>query len=619
MKETKFKDTEVGRIPEDWEATRIDKLCCLKARIGWQGLTTGEYLPQGDYVLVTGTDFNDGYIDWKNCYYVSKWRYDQDINIQIKEGDVLISKDGTIGKVAFLDSIPGPGTLNSGVFVVRPKQDNVMNKAYLSWIFKSIWFKSFIDQLTAGSTINHLYQKDFVKFQLVYPNDISEQSRIATALSAIDNLISELGKLIDKKRAIKQGAMQQLLTGKKRLKGFNEPWVEKKLGEDALILRGGSPRPIEDYITDSQDGLNWIKIGDVKPNDKYFRKTAEKIKKEGLNKTRQVKKGDFILSNSMSFGRPYILDIDGCIHDGWLVIQDYQETYDMLFLYYILCSDAVMNQYASMAAGSSVQNLNKEKVANVLLYAPSSLKEQSAIAKVLSSMDEEISFLEAKREKYNAIKQGMMQQLLTGKIRLVETAVKPNATSANVHFRRSVWAAEIAERLYEEPTFGHVKMEKILFLTERLCHIDIGSHYHRDAAGPYDNNALRSIDSQLKKQKWFEVQRTEKGYRYVPMRNCGKHKTYFNRYYSGIVPMFDKIINTFKTQNTERCEIVATLYSAWEDLLHSNKSFTDADIVNEVLNNWHESKKRISQDRWLKAIQWMRDNGFAPDMSVCMK
>lgn len=619
MKETKFKDTEVGRIPEDWEATRIDKLCCLKARIGWQGLTTGEYLPQGDYVLVTGTDFNDGYIDWKNCYYVSKWRYDQDINIQIKEGDVLISKDGTIGKVAFLDSIPGPGTLNSGVFVVRPKEDNVMNKAYLSWIFKSIWFKSFIDQLTAGSTINHLYQKDFVKFQLVYPNDISEQSRIATALSAIDNLISELGKLIDKKRAIKQGAMQQLLTGKKRLKGFNEPWVEKKLGEDALILRGGSPRPIEDYITDSQDGLNWIKIGDVKPNDKYFRKTAEKIKKEGLNKTRQVKKGDFILSNSMSFGRPYILDIDGCIHDGWLVIQDYQETYDMLFLYYILCSDAVMNQYASMAAGSSVQNLNKEKVANVLLYAPSSLKEQSAIAKVLSSMDEEISFLEAKREKYNAIKQGMMQQLLTGKIRLVETAVKPNATSANVHFRRSVWAAEIAERLYEEPTFGHVKMEKILFLTERLCHIDIGSHYHRDAAGPYDNNALRSIDSQLKKQKWFEVQRTEKGYRYVPMRNCGKHKTYFNRYYSGIVPMFDKIINTFKTQNTERCEIVATLYSAWEDLLHSNKSFTDADIVNEVLNNWHESKKRISQDRWLKAIQWMRDNGFAPDMSVCMK
>ena len=420
MIETRFKDTKVGRIPVDWDATSIDKLCTLKARIGWQGLTTGEYLPQGDYILITGTDFKDGYIDWKNCCYVSKWRYDQDTNIQIKEGDVLISKDGTIGKVAFLNSIPGPGTLNSGVFVVRPKQEDIVNQAYLSWIFKSIWFKSFIDQLTAGSTINHLYQKDFVKFQLVYPKDKSEQTRIATALSNIDALISELGKLIEKKRAIKQGAMQQLLTGKKRLKGFAEPWREKKLGEDATILRGGSPRPIEDYITDSQDGLNWIKIGDVKPDDKYFRKTAEKIKKEGLTKTRQVKKGDFILSNSMSFGRPYILDIDGCIHDGWLVIQDYQETYDMQFLYYVLCSDGVKDQYIAMAAGSSVQNLNKEKVANVILNAPASLEEQSAIASVLSSMDEEISSLEAKREKYTSIKQGMMQQLLTGKIRLID-------------------------------------------------------------------------------------------------------------------------------------------------------------------------------------------------------
>jgi restriction endonuclease S subunit len=614
MIETRFKDTEVGRLPVDWDATSIDKLCTLKARIGWQGLTTGEYLPQGDYILITGTDFKDGYIDWKNCCYVSKWRYDQDTNIQIKEGDVLISKDGTIGKVAFLNNIPGPGTLNSGVFVVRPKQGDIVNQAYLSWIFKSIWFKSFIDQLTAGSTINHLYQKDFVKFQLVYPKDKSEQTRIATALSKIDSLISELGELIEKKRAIKQGAMQQLLTGKKRLKGFSEPWVEKKLGENATILRGGSPRPIEEYITDSQDGLNWIKIGDVKPDDKYFRKTAEKIKKEGLAKTRQVKKGDFILSNSMSFGRPYILDIDGCIHDGWLVIQDYQEAYDMQFLYYVLCSDGVKNQYIAMAAGSSVQNLNKEKVANVILNAPVSLEEQTAIASVLSSMDDEISALEAKKVKYVQIKQGMMQQLLTGKIRLVETAVKTNTTTANVHFRRSVLAAEIAERLYEEPTFGHVKMEKMLFLTERLCRIDIGSHYHRDAAGPYDNRALRSIDSQLKKQKWFDVKRTEKGNRYVPMQNRGKHKSYFDRYYSSVASTFDKIINTFKTQRTEQCEIVATLYSAWEDLLHSNKSFTDADIVNEVLNNWHESKKRISQDRWLSAIQWMRENGLAPNV-----
>lgn len=332
MKETKFKDTEVGRIPEDWEATRIDKLCCLKARIGWQGLTTGEYLSQGDYVLVTGTDFNDGYIDWKNCCYVSKWRYDQDINIQIKEGDVLISKDGTIGKVAFLDSIPGPGTLNSGVFVVRPKQDNVINKAYLSWIFKSIWFKSFIDQLTAGSTINHLYQKDFVKFQLVYPNDISEQSRIATALSAIDNLISELGKLIEKKRAIKQGAMQQLLTGKKRLKGFNEPWVEKKLGEIGTLAMCKRI-----FLEDTKENgeVPFYKIGTFgQQADAYisYAKFAE-FKKA----YRFPHKGDILISAAGTIGRTVIYDgKPAYFQDSNIVWLAHDETHIVnTYLYYV--------------------------------------------------------------------------------------------------------------------------------------------------------------------------------------------------------------------------------------------------------------------------------------------
>jgi type I restriction enzyme S subunit len=135
--------------------------------------------------------------------------------------------------------------------------------------------------------------------------------------------------------------------------------------------------------------------------------------------SRKVYVGDFILSNSMSFGRPYILNIDGCIHDGWLVIQDYQETFDKDFLYYTLGSDDVFKQYISMAAGSSVKNLNKDKVANVVLSVPNTKSEQQAIASVLSSMDNEIAALEAKRKKYEAVKQGMMQQLLTGKIRLI--------------------------------------------------------------------------------------------------------------------------------------------------------------------------------------------------------
>lgn len=195
-------------------------------------------------------------------------------------------------------------------------------------------------------------------------------------------------------------------------------WKEFVLGEHSKIFRGGSPRPIENFLTANPDGVNWVKIGDVSPSSKYITKTKEKIKQSGVKHSRRVENGDFILSNSMSFGRPYIMAISGCIHDGWLVIKDYKDTFDPEFLYYLLSSEVVFSQYVSMAAGSSVQNLNKEKVAQLKFYAPTSLAEQRAIAEALSDMDKLIAALDKKIEKQKMIKQGVMQELLTGKRRL---------------------------------------------------------------------------------------------------------------------------------------------------------------------------------------------------------
>ena len=206
--------------------------------------------------------------------------------------------------------------------------------------------------------------------------------------------------------------------GNKRMK--SHAWEQRKFSKLVLIERGGSPRPIDNYITNKSNGINWVKIGDAPKEGRYITKTAEKIRPEGVNKSREVFPGDLILSNSMSFGKPYIMGIRGCIHDGWLVIQEYQEYYNIDFLYYILSSEFVYNQYKSMAAGSSVQNLNKEKVENVVLCTPASKAEQIAIATILSDMDAEIEALETKRSKYEQVKQGMMQQLLTGKIRLID-------------------------------------------------------------------------------------------------------------------------------------------------------------------------------------------------------
>lgn len=208
--------TEWGAIPKDWKTLSIGKCCSIKARIGWQGLKKSEYLSSGEYVLVTGTDFLNGRIDWKSCVYVSKKRYEQDANIQIVKHDILITKDGTIGKVAFLDDVPCLGTLNSGIFVVRSHSEE-LDQCYLSKIFESFIFDAFLESLVAGSTINHLYQKDFVHFNFPVPPTMSEQTAISNILSDCDSEIAALEEKRDKYKEIKQGMMQQLLTGKIRL------------------------------------------------------------------------------------------------------------------------------------------------------------------------------------------------------------------------------------------------------------------------------------------------------------------------------------------------------------------------------------------------------------------
>ena len=160
-------------------------------------------------------------------------------------------------------------------------------------------------------------------------------------------------------------------------------WEIRRLGEVLLIERGGSPRPIDKYITNSPDGINWIKISDATVSDKYIYKTREKITRDGLHKTRVVNEGDFILSNSMSFGRPYIMKTTGCIHDGWLVLrQTDKKLFETEFLYYLLSSPYVFNQFNELAAGSTVRNLNIALVSSVTIPIPP-LSEQQRIVAIL--------------------------------------------------------------------------------------------------------------------------------------------------------------------------------------------------------------------------------------------
>lgn len=172
-------------------------------------------------------------------------------------------------------------------------------------------------------------------------------------------------------------------------------WEQRKFSELVQIERGGSPRPIDDFITDAPNGLNWVKIGDAPTQGNYITKTAEKIRPEGLPKTREVHPGDLILSNSMSFGKPYIMGIDGCIHDGWLLIRNTYGVFDLTFLCHLLGTPQMLSQYRSLAAGSTVNNLNKELVGNIYVTIPS-ITEQRVLGAYLEQLDNLITLHQRK-------------------------------------------------------------------------------------------------------------------------------------------------------------------------------------------------------------------------------
>ena len=172
----------------------------------------------------------------------------------------------------------------------------------------------------------------------------------------------------------------KIITDNPHSRNIPSKWGLCRFGDIADISRGGSPRPIKSYITNDPNGVNWIKIGDT--DGKYINSTKEKIIQEGVKMSREVKKGDFLLTNSMSFGKPYILNIDGCIHDGWLVISPKEDSYDKDFLYYLLSSQYAYSQFSEKAGGAVVSNLNSDKVANTLFPLLSISEQKRIVSKI---------------------------------------------------------------------------------------------------------------------------------------------------------------------------------------------------------------------------------------------
>lgn len=331
-----------------------------------------------------------------------------------KKNDILISNIRPYLKKVW--SATFDGGASNDVIVVRAKENT--NNNFLTYVLKNEKFISYIMEGAKGVKMPRGDISLIKKYPLSISPKPKEQQKIADCLSSLDNLITAQSKKVGALKEHKKGLMQQLFpqdgekVPKLRFPEFkNAPkWEEKTLGGISQILRGGSPRPIESYLTTNADGLNWLKIGDINKDSKYVVQTQEKVLPTALSKTREVNPGDLILSNSMSFGRPYILKIKACIHDGWIAITKIDKKFDRDYLYYFISSDASQTYFLNNAAGAAVLNLNAEIIKLLPIFAPK-IDEQQKIADCLSSIDELITSSAKKVDILKEHKKGLMQKL----------------------------------------------------------------------------------------------------------------------------------------------------------------------------------------------------------------
>ena len=357
----------------------------------------------------------------------------------VQQGDFVVNKmKAWQGSVAVSDY---EGIVSPAYYVYHFTDDK-FHKRYFHYLMRGCYKEEFMRlsggirigqwDLSSGVNINAQINLDDIISKEDLEARVQELRQELTA-AEIDKMIEEMRSSIEEYKAMKQSLIfETVCKGVRHKSSFKSTglhfvpempadWDLYRINNVATVQRGGSPRPIDDYLTDSPDGYNWIKIGDTVKGKKYITDVKQKIKQEGLSKTRMVHKGDLLLTNSMSFGEPYILEVDGCIHDGWVCLSDIRHV-SKEYLYYFLCSQLCMIQFRLQVAGGVVQNLNVDKIGSTKIFAPSET-EQDEIVRYLdakcSYIDNLIDEKEALASDLEAYKKSLIFEVVTGKRKVV--------------------------------------------------------------------------------------------------------------------------------------------------------------------------------------------------------
>lgn len=403
---------------DDWEQRKLSELATMHARIGWQNLRTSEFLNSGDYYLITGTDFDDGKINFDTCHYVAKERYDQDKNIQINNGSILITKDGTLGKVAYVEGLNKPATLNAGVFNVVVKDKNEVDVKYLFQFLKGPFLMDYVVQKATGGTIKHLNQNILVDFPISLPSK-EEQEQLGVFFSNLDNFITLHQRKCDDLKQLKKSMLQKMFPaeGKDvpevRFPGFTGDWEQRKLGDivERITRKNENLESILPLTISAQYGL-------IDQNEFFDKRIASK----DVSGYYLVRKGEFAYNKSTSSDAPWgaIKRLDryesGVLSTLYIVFRILDEEKidsDYLVTYYDtdLWHKEVQAIAAEGARNHGLLNIAPADFFETTVSMPQDIEEQRKIGAYFKNLDCLITLHQRKLDDLKMLKQALLQQM----------------------------------------------------------------------------------------------------------------------------------------------------------------------------------------------------------------
>lgn len=622
----KYQDSGVewlGQVPEEWPVIRVG--------YGYDvvlGKMLQPLVKEAEDRLVPYLKAVN--VQWENITGEPSEMWASDAEIQkfsIRKGDLLVCEGGEVGRCALVPYHP------DSVCIIQNSLHRVRavkgcDITYLLRCLETANAASWFDILCNKATIAHFTRDKFVSLRIPAP-DIDTQKKITEFLNQecahIDTIISKqehLIELLEEKRiALISHAVTKGLNPDCEMKDSGIAWVGS-IPKHWELLRTKHLFEIKkrivgtlgfDVLAITQKG---IQIKDIEANTGQF--------SMDYSKYQLVERGDFAMNHmDLLTGFVDISNYEGVTSPDYRVFSKRDKT-DHVPLYFLyIFQNAYLNKIY-YALGQGVSNFGRwrlpaEQFNDFVLPVPPE-DEQKAIVDFLEEELFKISTIIEKTKQAIALAQerraAIISAAVTGKICVSrqQSAEKPLSRSRE-YFQKVVLAAEITSQLHQERTFGRVKLQKILFLSEYHAQLPFQrSEYQRYAAGPHDPKAMYSIEGQMKKQKWFDSRLRESGYgkEYVPLERHEAYKQYYERYFADSHAAIQRIIDLLRPRDTQFCEVVATLYGVWNDFLLAGQQPSDADMFREAVTNWHDKKREIPTGLWPKALHWMRENDLVP-------